>query len=171
MKNINGVALKIFSLLSIAYGISIIAKNFDFSFFTLNNSPDIASEKGVLLFFCNIFFALILPSLYIAGGVGIFYSRKWGQKIILLCLVTTIIFDLYGLAIAISNSPVKHQGIEAGTVVIAKSLMLEHMISILAVVCFIFLLRQRKWIPGKISDESSGRVPRGLPGTCNVPRK
>ena len=143
LKNINDVILKIVSLLSVAYGVSIIVKNFNFLFFTLKSFQDIASGKSTLLIFFSIFFALILPSLYITGGIGIFYLRKWGQKIILLCLATTIIFNLYGLTVAISNSSIRHQGMEAGTIVVTKSLMPEYMISILAVVCFILLLRQK----------------------------
>ena len=92
----------------------------------------------------SMFFALILPILYIGGGIGVFYLYKWGRRIILSCLVVTIIFDLYGLVAMVSNSTkMKFQEMEMGTVIITKSLMPDYMISILAVVCFVFLLRQK----------------------------
>lgn len=144
MKNINIVLLKIVSLLNITYGVFILVKNFGFFLFTLNNFQNVTNETSIMVTLSSMFFALILPILYIGGGIGVFYLYKWGRRIILSCLVVTIIFDLYGLVAMVSNSTkMKFQEMEMGTVIITKSLMPDYMISILAVVCFVFLLRQK----------------------------
>lgn len=144
MKNINFISLKIVSLLSIGYGMFVFAKNFKFSLFMLNNFQNVVHETSTMLIIGNIFFALILPLLYIGGGIGIFYLRNWGRRIVLLCFVATIILDLYGLINTVLNSAkIKSQEIDASVVAITKSLMPDYTISILAIICFVFLLRQK----------------------------